>query len=115
MKLYRNPELVPLFFNLRELIYVDEVSLSMSYIYITQNQMNNLRIRIVFDKNGYTKKDSKRQTPVYIEVLELPSKRKRYIPTGVKILAGQYSSNGGFSIKSHPNAIVLKKYSYWSF
>lgn len=70
--------------------------------------MKILNIRIVFDRKGDTKNNPKKQGLVHIEVLERQSKRKRYIYTGVKILPSQYSANGGFSIKNHPNSILLK-------
>lgn len=70
--------------------------------------MKILNIRIVFDRKGDTKNNPKKQGLVHIEVVERQTKRKKYIYTGVKILPNQYSSNGGFSIRNHPNAIVLK-------
>lgn len=70
--------------------------------------MKILNIRIVFDRKGETKSNPKKLALVHIEVLERQTKRKRYIYTGVKILESQYSSNGGFSIKNHPNALILK-------
>lgn len=70
--------------------------------------MNILNIRIVFDRKGETKNNPKKQSLVHIEVLERQSKRKKYIYTGVKILPNQYSSHGGFSVKNHPNALILK-------
>ncbi|MDR2003860.1 MAG: site-specific integrase [Prevotella sp.] len=70
--------------------------------------MNILNIRIVFDRKGETKSNPKKLGLVHIEVLERQSKRKRYIYTGVKILPSQYSAHGGFSVKNHPNAIILK-------
>jgi site-specific recombinase XerD len=70
--------------------------------------MKILNIRIVFDRKGETKNNPKKASLVHIEVMERQSKRKRYVYTGVKILASQYSAQGGFSVKNHPNAMVLK-------
>ena len=70
--------------------------------------MNILNIRIVFDRRAETKSNPKKAAMVHIEVLERQSKRKKYIYTGVKILASQYSPNGSFSVKNHPNALILK-------
>lgn len=70
--------------------------------------MKILNIRIVFDRKGDTKNNPKKLGLVHIEIVERQTKRKKYIYTGVKILANQYSANGGFSVKNHPNAIVLK-------
>lgn len=70
--------------------------------------MENFGIRIVFDRKGETKKNPKERALIHIEVTDKDTRRKRYISTGVKILANQYSTSGGFSIKNHPNAIILK-------
>lgn len=70
--------------------------------------MNILNIRIVFDRRKETKNNPKKAASVHIEVLERESKRKKYFYTGVKILASQYSATGGFSVKSHPNALIIK-------
>lgn len=70
--------------------------------------MNILNIRIVFDRRGETKNNPKKLASVHIEVLERQSKKKKYFYTGVKLLANQYSSTNGFSVKNHPNALILK-------
>lgn len=70
--------------------------------------MNILNIRIVFDRRGETKNNPKKLASVHIEVLERKTKKKKYFYTGVKILASQYSSTGAFSVKNHPNALILK-------
>ena len=49
--------------------------------------MNILNIRIVFDRKGETKSNPKKLGLVHIEVVERQTKRKKYIYTGVKILA----------------------------
>lgn len=70
--------------------------------------MKILNIRIVFDRRGETKNNPKKLASVHIEVLERETKRKKYFYTGVKLLANQYSCINGFSVKNHPNALVLK-------
>lgn len=70
--------------------------------------MNRFSVRIIFDRKRETVNNPKKEALVHIEVLERETKRKRYISTNVKLLAKQYSANGGLSIKNHPNAIILK-------
>lgn len=70
--------------------------------------MDTLSIRFVFDRKGETKNDAKKNAPVQIKVFVKISRKKVYISTGIKILKSQYSANGGFSIKNHPNSAVLK-------
>ena len=70
--------------------------------------MNILNIRIVFDRKGETKNNSKKLGLVHIEIVERHTKRKKYIYTGVKILTNQFSIKPTFSIKNHPNALILK-------
>lgn len=70
--------------------------------------MNLFSIRIVFDRKGETKSNPKKEALVQIEVIDKTTKRKKYISTGIKLFANQYSANGGFSVKNHPNAIILK-------
>lgn len=54
------------------------------------------------------KKDPNKKALVQIEVWDKVTRKKVYISTGIKILRSQYSDKGGFSIKAHPNAAVLK-------
>lgn len=70
--------------------------------------MDTLLVRFVFDRKGETKKEPKKAALVQIEVFDRITRKKVYISTGIKILANQYSANGGFSIKAHPNATILK-------
>lgn len=70
--------------------------------------MDGLSIRFVFDRKGETKKDPKKKALVQIEVFDKKSRKKVYISTDVKILRDQYSMDAGFSVKKHPNAVVLK-------
>lgn len=70
--------------------------------------MERFSVRIVFDRKKETVNNPKKDALVHIEVLEKNTKRKIYISTDVRLFANQYSNEGGFSIKKHPNAIILK-------
>lgn len=65
-------------------------------------------MRFVYDRKGITKTDPKKPALVQIEVFDRTTRKKVYLSTGIKITKNQYSPNGGFSIKAHPNAVILK-------
>lgn len=70
--------------------------------------MKLFSIRIVFDRKGETKNNPKKEALVQIEILDKGMRKKKYISTGIKLFANQYSAVGGFSVKNHLNAIIVK-------
>lgn len=70
--------------------------------------MDGLTMRFVYDRKGETKNNPDKKALLQIEVYDKISRRKVYISTDIYLLAKQFSPEGGFSVKSHPNALTIK-------
>lgn len=71
--------------------------------------MENLAMRIVFDQKGKAKKDPKKKAMIHIEVRDVVTNKKTYIPTNVKILFEHYTKDGTIISSKHPNGAILRK------
>ena len=71
--------------------------------------MENVSLRIIFDQKSKTKKNPKLKAMIHIEVRDKNTNKKTYIPTDVKILDEQYTTDGSIINSKHPNSAILRK------
>lgn len=72
--------------------------------------MDNVILSFVFDLQGVTKDNAKKEAPIHIRVWDPITRKRKHIHTNEFILKSQYSDvgTGGLSIIKHPNAALIK-------
>jgi len=72
--------------------------------------MDNVIISFVFDLQGVTKDNAKKEAPIHIRIWDPIARKRKHIHTNEFILKSHYSNvgTGGLSIIKHPNAALIK-------
>lgn len=72
--------------------------------------MDNVILSFVFDLQGVTKDNAKKEAPIHIRVWDPITRKRKHIHTNEFILKSQCSDvgTGGLSIIKHPNAALIK-------